>query len=193
MGSSVYWGEFDSNVEKKDVLFVNSRDECCLGNDNLMMWPCSLTLWRKSNKTSVGPKTMSTFRHTHNLHAKMCHLDTARQVDRYSLGGYWSHTFITNKSVGMFSPTSLPEHLHSRTELTDGLNLYQTCRQLKRANEINRNQYAGHTSIKMIDILSEKRYGRPQKCDLYDWNNSRGHFMLRYMIRWHAIYNTWEV
>lgn len=29
MGSFVYWGEFDSNVEKEDVLFVNSRDECC--------------------------------------------------------------------------------------------------------------------------------------------------------------------
>lgn len=92
MGSSVYSGEFDRNVEKKDVLFVNLRDECCLGNDNLMMWPCLVTLWRKSNKTSVGPKTMTTFTytHTHNLHVKMCHLD--RQVNRYSLGGYWSHT-----------------------------------------------------------------------------------------------------
>ncbi len=72
----------------------------------------------------------------------------------------------------MFSPTSFPEHLHSGTELTDDLHLYQTCRQLKCANKINRNQYAGHTSIKMIDILSEKRYGRPRKCDLYDWGGA---------------------
>lgn len=90
------------------------------------------------------------------------HRQTERQVDRYSLEEYWSHTFTTNKSAGMFSPTRLWEYFHSGLEPADGLNLYQICRQLKHVNWINSNQHTGHTSINVIDIPSKKRYGRPR-------------------------------